>query len=100
VHAAAALSDLDSGCDVAIGPVFDGGFYLVGLARPLPRLFSPSEDGWRSADAMAIAIGAAHEAGLELGLLRAERALHRPGDVRAALADPITDPEIRRLLTD
>jgi glycosyltransferase A (GT-A) superfamily protein (DUF2064 family) len=97
-HAAAALTDLGSGCDLAVGPMFDGGFYLVGLARPLAPAFGLSPDDWRSADAMAMAIGAAHQAGLELGLLRAERALRRPEDVRAVLADPLLDPELAAIL--
>ena len=33
---------------------------------------------------MAMALAAAREAGLEVGILRAERALHRPADLRAA----------------
>ena len=88
-HATAALSDLGAGCDVVFGPVFDGGLYLTAIARPLPRLFALPEQVWRSPDVMAVGIAAARDAGLEIGILRAERALHRPADVRAALADPL-----------
>jgi hypothetical protein len=98
-HARGALTDLSDGCDLSLGPVFDGGFYLIALARPLPALFTLPEQAWRSPDAMSIAITAAHEAGLEVGLLRTERGLHRPEDVRAALADPLLDSELRSLLT-
>jgi hypothetical protein len=98
-HAAAALGDLAAGCDVALGPEFDGGFYMIGLGRPVPALFQLPEQAWRSPDAMSAAIVAAREADLEVGLLRAERGLRRPEDVRALLADPLTDPEIRGLLT-
>lgn len=97
-HARAALSDLRTGCDVVLGPAFDGGFYLIGIDRPLPRLFALPEQAWRSPDVMAIGLAAAREAGLEVGLLRAERALHRPDDVRAALADPLLPPEVGRIL--
>jgi glycosyltransferase A (GT-A) superfamily protein (DUF2064 family) len=97
-HAEAALTDLGDGCGLSVGPVFDGGFYLVALARLLPALFALPADTWRSADAMGIALMAAHHAGIEVGLLRAERGLHRPEDVRAALADPLLDLELRRLL--
>jgi hypothetical protein len=31
-------------------------------------------------------------------MLRAERGLRSPSDVRAALADPLLDPELRALL--
>jgi glycosyltransferase A (GT-A) superfamily protein (DUF2064 family) len=97
-HAQAALGDLAAGCDVVLGPGIDGGFYLIGLARPLPQLFALPEQAWRSPDAMTIGLAAARDAGLEIGLLRAERALHRPADVRAALADPLLPPEIAQIL--
>jgi hypothetical protein len=48
---------------------------------------------------MSAAIVAAREADLEVGLLRTERGLRQPEDLRALLADPLTDPEIRGLLT-
>jgi glycosyltransferase A (GT-A) superfamily protein (DUF2064 family) len=94
----AALTDLGSGCDVVLGPSVDGGFYLIGIARPLPRLFGLPEQAWRSPDVMAIGLAAAREAGLEIGILRVERALHRPDDVRAALADPLLPEGIGRIL--
>ncbi len=88
-HATAALGDLDAGCDVVFGPVFDGGLYLAAIARPMPKLFALPEHVWRSPDVMTMGIAATRDAGLEIGILRAERALHRPADVRAALADPM-----------
>jgi uncharacterized protein len=92
-HAAAALGDLDAGCDVVLGPAYDGGLYMVAIPRPLPRLFALPEQAWRSADVMTMGLAAARDAGLEVGILRAERGLHHPADVRAALADP-TVPEL------
>jgi glycosyltransferase A (GT-A) superfamily protein (DUF2064 family) len=97
-HARAALGDLEAGCDVVLGPAIDGGFYLIGLSRPLPQLFALPEQAWRSPDAMTIGLAAARDKGLEIGLLRAERALHRPADVRAALADPLLPPELAQIL--
>jgi uncharacterized protein len=97
-HAEGALGDLMAGCDVSLGPEFDGGFYMIGLARPLPELFALPETTWRSPEAIAAAIGAASEAGIGVGLLRAERGLRRPEDVRAMLADPLTDMELRTIL--
>ena len=97
-HARAALDDIDAGCDVVLGPAIDGGFYLIGLARPLPQLFGLPEQAWRSPDAMTIGLAAARDAGLEIGLLRAERALHRPADVRAALADPLLPADLAQIL--
>ena len=98
-HAEGALGDLKAGCGLSLGPEFDGGFYMIGLARPLPALFALPEQAWRSPDAMSAAFVAAREAGLEAGLLRAERGLRRPEDVRALLADPLTDSEMRGILT-
>jgi glycosyltransferase A (GT-A) superfamily protein (DUF2064 family) len=98
LHAEAALSDLREGCDVVFGPVFDGGFYLIAIARPLPKLFALPEQLWRGSGGTAMSLAAARESGLEVGLLRAERALHRPPDVRAALADPLLPPLVARAL--
>jgi glycosyltransferase A (GT-A) superfamily protein (DUF2064 family) len=97
-HAEGALSDLADGCGISVGPVFDGGFYLVGLAAPLAPLFELPPRTWRGADGMVLAFEAANSAGIEVGLLRAERGLHSLEDMRAALADPLLDPELRDLL--
>jgi uncharacterized protein len=97
-HAQGALDDLRSGCDVVLGPAIDGGLYMVAIARPLPSLFSLPEQAWRSPDVMTMGVAAATDAGLEIGILRAERALHRPADVRAALADPLLPEGLGRIL--
>ena len=97
-HAASALGDLRAGCDVSVGPVFGGGLYLLALRGFVPTLFDLPDDTWRSSQAMARLLTAAHAAGLEAGLLRAERGLRTGADVRAALADPLLDAELRRLL--
>jgi glycosyltransferase A (GT-A) superfamily protein (DUF2064 family) len=97
-HARAALDDLGAGCDAVLGPALDGGFYLIAINRPLPKLFALPEQAWRSPDVMALAAAAVRAAGLELGILRAERPLHRPSDVRAALADPLLPDDIGRIL--
>jgi uncharacterized protein len=97
-HTAGVLGDLRAGCDVSVGPVFDGGFYLLALARPVPELFELGDEEWRSPGSMGRLLGVAHEAGLLAGLLRAERGMRRPADVRAVLADPLLDAELRRLL--
>jgi glycosyltransferase A (GT-A) superfamily protein (DUF2064 family) len=97
-HATAAVDDLVDGCDVTLGPVIDGGFYLIGVPRPLPSLFALPEQEWRSADVMQLAIDAVRQAELEVGILRAERSLNRPADVRAALADPLLPDGLARIL--
>jgi glycosyltransferase A (GT-A) superfamily protein (DUF2064 family) len=97
-HAEGALADLDAACDVVLGPAVEGGLYLIGIGRPLPRLFALPEQVWRNPDVMAVGVAAARDAGLEIGILRVERALHRPADVRAALADPLLPREFRQAL--
>jgi glycosyltransferase A (GT-A) superfamily protein (DUF2064 family) len=97
-HAQGALDDLGAGCDVVFGPAIDGGLYMVAIGQPLPRLFSLPEQAWRSRDVMTMGLAAAREADLEVGILRAERALHRPADVRAALADPLLPDGVGRIL--
>jgi Uncharacterized protein conserved in bacteria (DUF2064) len=96
--AAAALDDFADGCDASFGPVFDGGLYLVALARELPELLAAADEAWRGPEAMTTALGASHLGGLRAGLLRAERGLRRPGDVDAALADPLLDDELAAFL--
>jgi hypothetical protein len=98
-HLDAALSDLADGCDLSLGPVFDGGFYLLALARPLPGLLELPAESWRRPDAMTTTLAAAAKGGVEVGLLRAERALRTPADVAAALADPLLDQDLRNLLS-
>jgi len=96
-HASGALEDLQSGADVVLGPAIDGGLYLVGIARPLPELFALPEHAWRN-DVMAVAGAAIRDVGFEVGILRAERALHRPADVRAAIADPLLPDDVGAIL--
>jgi glycosyltransferase A (GT-A) superfamily protein (DUF2064 family) len=98
-HASAALEDLHTGADVVLGPAIDGGLYLIAIPKPLPKLFALPEEVWRSPDVMMVGIAAARDAGLEVGILRAERALHRPADVRAALVDPLLPRYIGQILS-
>ena len=83
---------------MVLGPAIDGGFYMIALQRPQPKLFALPEQVWRSPDVMTLAVAAARDAGLEIGILRAERALHRPADVRAALVDPLLAEGVGRVL--
>jgi glycosyltransferase A (GT-A) superfamily protein (DUF2064 family) len=97
-HAVAVLDDLAAGCEASVAPVFDGGLYLLALARVIPALLDLPDGAWDSPDAMGLVLAAINEAGAAVGLVRPERALRRPGDVRAALADPLLDHELRSLL--
>jgi hypothetical protein len=97
--AAAALDDLAAGCPVSIGPVFDGALYLLALAEPTPELVALGERPWRGLPAMTRVFGVIEDRELEVGLLRAERGLRGAGDVQALRADPMTDGELRELLS-
>jgi len=94
----AALDDLAAGCSVSIGPMFDGTLYLLALAEPIPELLALGERPWQGVQAMTRVFGVVEGRQLEVGLLRAERGLRRPDDVRALRADPLTDEELRGLL--
>ncbi len=39
-YIAQALAELERGADLVLGPADDGGYYLVGLRRPAPELFT------------------------------------------------------------
>lgn len=91
---AAALTDLSAGCAASIGAVFDGRVYLIAVGEPVPGLVPAAPATPRVGEVFR----AVEERELEIGLLRAERGLREPDDVRALLADPLTDPELRGLL--
>jgi glycosyltransferase A (GT-A) superfamily protein (DUF2064 family) len=93
-----ALEDLRTGADLVFGPVMDGGLYLLGLARPTAELLPELERAWDHEDAMPLAVTAMRDHGLEVGLLRVERALRRPADAEAALADPLLPEAVARIL--
>jgi rSAM/selenodomain-associated transferase 1 len=52
---------------VVLGPTTDGGYYLIGLKRPHPRLFQ--DIGWSSDQVLAESMDRAREIGLEVALL-------------------------------
>jgi hypothetical protein len=97
-HAAAVLDDLAAGCEASIAPVFDGGLYLLALARIIPALLALSAEAWDSPDVIGLVLAPINEAEAPVGLVRPEAALRRPADVRTALADPLLDAELRALL--
>lgn len=94
----AALDDLAAGCDLVLGPTFESGYYMIALARPLPSLFTQGEQLWRGSGSLMRLHRAADELELRVGLLPGQRALQRPADARAALADPLLPEPIARAL--
>jgi uncharacterized protein len=89
-----ALEDLACGCDASFGPAAHGGFYLVALAEPHPEIFDLPSGTWGGPEVFGRTLAAAHEAGLSIGMLRAERVLSDEGDVRALLADPLAPRDV------
>lgn len=97
-HARAVLEELASDGGLLLGPMIDGGAYLLGVAHPFDGLGAIAEAVWDGGDAVPSALGTVQAAGLELGLLRTERGLRLPSDVEAALADPCLPAELRSVL--
>lgn len=98
-HARDLLDDLANGCNAVIGPTLVGGWYLLALSGTARELIPAAGDGG-PASAGGL-IGAARGSGdLEVGLLRAERDLTGESDLRAAVADPLVDVELSRLLSE
>jgi glycosyltransferase A (GT-A) superfamily protein (DUF2064 family) len=90
--ATAALDDFAAGVDLTSGPSGDGSPFLVGLARPDPRLLA------LIGRPFAVVAQAALEHGLQLGMLRSERRLATRADALALLADPLAPAELIELL--
>jgi uncharacterized protein len=62
-----AFSALSNGADVAIGPCDDGGYYLIGIKQPTPRLLREVQMSTPTVAADTIAL--AEEEGLQVSLL-------------------------------
>jgi hypothetical protein len=64
---ARAARSLRAGKDLVLGPAADGGYYLIGLGRPLPSLFA--EIPWGTGDVLAATRTRARALGLRTHLL-------------------------------
>lgn len=89
VHAAGVRDDLEAGADLVAAPSLDGCVYLLAMREGRAELVGPP---------FARVLALAAEFGLETGMLRHERRLRRPEDVRALLADPLIAGEVRSAL--
>ncbi len=76
VTAGEALRD---GHDVVLGPALDGGYYLIGLRRPRPRLFRDMP--WGSAQVLELTRHRLRQAGLHWYELPRRADLDRPEDL-------------------
>jgi len=94
------LELLGSCCDVVFGPACDGGYYLVGLARPLPVVFGILPELWGGPLVLEASLECARCAGLPIGLLEPLRDLDTPEDAVALLAEPDLPADVRAVLED
>jgi rSAM/selenodomain-associated transferase 1 len=68
-----------AGHDAAIGPALDGGYWLLGLARPLDRLFEQMP--WGSDQVLAETLARASAAGASVAMLPPLADLDQPEDL-------------------
>jgi hypothetical protein len=97
-HLDRAAASLAEGHDVVLGPAHDGGYYLIGVARPDPRVFALPTEDWGGPRVAALTAEAVAEAGLSLGYLAPEHDLDTPSDVARLIADPRAPTEVTRIL--
>jgi 2-phospho-L-lactate guanylyltransferase (CobY/MobA/RfbA family) len=93
VHLAAVRDDLADGVLLSSAATGDGTPFLVALSHPEPELLALVGASFNDVLTTAARLGGT------LGMVRAERRLSSVGDARALLADPITPPDLRALLT-
>ena len=65
--------------DLVLGPALDGGYYLIGLRRPLPGLFR--DIPWGTAEVLNATLRRANELGVSYLLLEELRDVDRPEDL-------------------
>lgn len=75
----AAHEELAAGVELVLGPDAGGGYWLVGLARSVPELFTrvPMSTG----DMCARTVALARELGLSVALVESHRDIDLPGDL-------------------
>ncbi len=75
----AALDALNR-CDVVFGPAIDGGYYLIGLRRPVPELFADMP--WSTEKVLTETMQRARDLGLSVRLVASLQDVDRPEDLR------------------
>lgn len=70
--------------DVVLGPAYDGGYYLVGVAEPLFELFD--DISWSTDRVLTQTLGIAAERGRTCALLEPLRDIDTADDLRSVLA--------------
>ena len=86
-----AADELQAGRDAVLGPAVDGGYYLIGLRRPMPALFDAMP--WGSDRVMALTAGRLDHARVDWCAISTRRDLDRPEDL---LHFPWLNPQTKR----
>lgn len=81
--------------DVVLGPALDGGYYLIGLTRPVPELFL--DVPWSTADVLAVTQRIAAGLNLRVVLLAPQRDIDRLEDLQAVIAEDARAPQASAL---
>ena len=96
-HAREAEAVLGCGADVTFGPALDGGYWIVGLARPSPDVFDLGGE-WGGAAVLERSLERCAAAGLRAELLGMERDLDDAADARALAGHPRLPPAVAEIL--
>lgn len=86
--------------DLVLGPASDGGYYLIGLKRPMPELFT--DVPWSTANVLAATHRNASALGLTVGLLKEWRDVDVADDLRALIQECAQDmkrPKLERVFS-
>ena len=86
--------------DLVLGPALDGGYYLIGLKRPVPELFA--EIPWSTDQVLQLTRKKAAELGLSVATLKEWRDIDTIDDLRALIEDCAADakrPRQNRILS-
>jgi rSAM/selenodomain-associated transferase 1 len=86
-----AFTKLEDGCDAVLGPCDDGGYYLIGLARPQPRLLC--EVRMSTPRVLADTLAIAAQLGLRVGLLPAWHDVDTADDLERLRVELAAGPE-------
>lgn len=82
---AAADALLAEGKDLVFGPSEDGGYYLLGLRRPIPEIFT--EIPWSGPDTLEASVKKAQALELSFGILETLYDVDRSVDLKRAVED-------------
>lgn len=83
-----------AGADVVFGPALDGGYYLVGLARPTAELFALPPELWGGPAVLSASLDRATALGLRFTTLAPQRDLDTPKDLLALAREGALPPVV------